>query len=639
MTLLQWIKAYTESDPAGGRVIKISTTLNDDSGVYTASDPAGGRVLKVTLVGGGGGGTSITVVANYSALPAPNTVSGKFYWCENSQGTWWLPGPLGGTYYPNGLYYSNGTTWEYMETPYQATQAEVDAGTNDDKFVTPKTLYNSVQWTTKFDVPAGTSSQYLDGTGTPKDFGSANGSILHGTASGTDTYTVTISGVTSYADGDAYLIRFTNGNTTSCTLDINGLGAIPLFRNNDGFLIGGDIWAGAEMLCVYNSTAANFQCIGTSPNSLFAYVTNAETSAITKGQVVYSFGAQGDRLTVKLANNTSDATSARTLGVVYSDTIGANQKGFILVQGEMHNLTILPTTTYSAGDTLYLGATNGSITKTKPFAPNHLVYVATVITASNGNAGRMYVRVQNGYELDELHDVSAQTPVNKDGLFFNSTTGLWTARQVAATDIDANVSNTEFSYLDGVTSSIQTQLNGKEPTITAGNVRQYYRGDKTFQNYLVIANDGTLYTNTGNTNLNLVASILIPANTYTANSVVYIKILSTKTLTNGAYSVRTYFHTSAGVGGTQMSLSSSSAATQLVMGLERTFQVLVANGTGNGTRGLTGTQNALTEMSAAAWTVQTSAIDWTQAQYLNVYLQNGSALDTSAINSIVLMRF
>ena len=36
----------------------------------------------------------------------------------------------------------------------------------------------------------------------------------------------------------------------------------------------------------------------------------------------------------------------------------------------------------------------------------------------------------------------------------------------AATDIDANVSNTEFGYLDGVTSAIQTQLNGKEATIT-----------------------------------------------------------------------------------------------------------------------------------------------------------------------------
>jgi hypothetical protein len=90
-----------------------------------------------------GGGTNITVVANYSALPDPTTVSGQFYWCESSQGTAWLPGGLGGTYYNSGMYYSNGVSWNFMNVPYQATQSEVNAGTNTDKFVTPSTLSNS----------------------------------------------------------------------------------------------------------------------------------------------------------------------------------------------------------------------------------------------------------------------------------------------------------------------------------------------------------------------------------------------------------------------------------------------------------------------------------------------------------------
>lgn len=45
-----------------------------------------------------------------------------------------------------------------------------------------------------------------------------------------------------------------------------------------------------------------------------------------------------------------------------------------------------------------------------------------------------------------------------------------------------SVSDTEMGYLDGVTSPIQTQLNAKEGTISAGTTSQYYRGDKTFQN-------------------------------------------------------------------------------------------------------------------------------------------------------------
>lgn len=380
---------------------------------------------------GSSGGTSpldITVVANYSALPPANTASGKFYWCQASQGTWWLPGSLGGTYYNKGLYYSNGTTWETVETPYQATQVEVDAGLANDVFVSPNTLFNANQWTTKFDVPTGLTTQYLDGKGVPTDFGSNSGSILKGTASGTDTYTTTISTVSSLADGDAFLIRFLNGNTTGCTLDINGLGAKILYRNNDGALIGGDIWDGAEMLCVYNSTLGGFQCIGTSPNSLFAYITNADSVTITKGQVVYAFGAQGNRMTVKLANNSSDATSAKTFGVVYTSSIAPNQKGIVVVQGELDNLSILPTATWSDGDTIYLNSTSGNITPTKPYAPNHLVYVGTVITASNGNSGRMYVRIQNGYELNEIHDVDliTNTPVNKDILtYVTGTPNLW----------------------------------------------------------------------------------------------------------------------------------------------------------------------------------------------------------------------
>jgi len=252
------------------------------------------------------------------------------------------------------------------------------------------------------------------------------GGVLHGTASGTDTYTVTITGVTAYNDADAYLVRFTNGNTTSATLNINSLGAKGLYRNNDGPIIGGDILAGAEMLCVYNSITDGFQCIGTSPNTLLAYVTNSDTVTLTKGQAVYISGAQGDRVTVERAINTGDSTSAQTIGIVYSTSIGVNQKGIIITQGELDGLNLFPTASWNDGDPIYLNSTLGGLTKTKPYAPNHLVYLGYVITSSNGAAGRMYVKVQNGYELDELHNVDliTTTPVTGHYLYFNGT--LWT---------------------------------------------------------------------------------------------------------------------------------------------------------------------------------------------------------------------
>jgi hypothetical protein len=260
--------------------------------------------------------------------------------------------------------------------------------------------------------------------------GGGGGGILKGTASGTDTYTSTISGITAYNDGDAYLIRFTNGNTTVCTLNINSLGAKTLYRNNDGALIGGDIISGAEMFCIYNSTLNGFQVIGSAPNMLLAYVTNDDSVTITKGQPVYAFSGTGDRLTVKRALNTTDATSAQTVGLVLSTSIAANQKGLIIVNGLLDGLNILPTSTFSDGDAIYLGATAGTITNVKPSAPNHLVYLGFVTTASNGSAGRMYVRVQNGYEFDELHDVKIATPLNNQGIFYNNSNTLWENKAV-----------------------------------------------------------------------------------------------------------------------------------------------------------------------------------------------------------------
>jgi hypothetical protein len=294
-------------------------------------------------------------------------------------------------------------------------------------------MAKKVQFTTN--QPSATTD-YLAADNTWKTIPGGGSGIPKGTTSGTDTYTTTISGVTAYNDGDAYLIRFATGNTTQCTLNINSLGAKDLYRNNNGLLIGGDIVDGAEMFCIYNTTLNGFQVIGTAPNTLLAYVTNADSVTITKGQPVYAFGGTGDRLTVKLAYNTTDATSAQTVGLVLSSSIAANQKGLIIVNGQLDGLSILPTSTYADGDAIYLGATAGTITNVKPSAPNHLVYLGFVTTANNGSAGRMYVRVQNGYELDEIHDVKITSVANNDILKYNSSNSLWENSNALSTKQD-----------------------------------------------------------------------------------------------------------------------------------------------------------------------------------------------------------
>lgn len=75
--------------------------------------------------------------------------------------------------------------------------------------------------------------------------------------------------------------------------------------------------------------------------------------------------------------------------------------------------------------------------------------------------------------------------VNASAAIAFSKMAALTASKVLVSDgsgivIPSAVSSTTLSYLDA-TSSIQTQLDSKQPTITAGTTAQYYRGDKTFQ--------------------------------------------------------------------------------------------------------------------------------------------------------------
>jgi hypothetical protein len=212
-----------------------------------------------------------------------------------------------------------------------------------------------------------------------------------------------------------------NDNITSMTGITGGISSPDFIQFDTGAsatnAVGKLYWDDTQKTLSVGLTADIAADVG---QTLYAYVTNAEATTITKGQPVYMYSAQGDRVSVKLAYNTGDATSAKTLGLCAED-IASGQAGMVLCQGVQDGLNL---GAYTAGDTLYLGATAGTLTATKPYAPNHLVYIGVVERANSGN-GRLYVRVQNGYEMDELHNVSAQNPTNGQVLIYNESTSLW----------------------------------------------------------------------------------------------------------------------------------------------------------------------------------------------------------------------
>jgi hypothetical protein len=460
---------------------------------------------------------------------------------------------------------------------------------------------SSTDWNTfdgKFDVPTGSSNDYLDGTGAIQPFPSLG--MQGGQATGTDTYAVSIGGVTSYNLNDAYAIGFTNANTGASTLNINGLGVVNISKNNVVPIIGGDIAANQQFIVIYDGT--NFQILGVAPNQMFAYVTNADSVTINKGQPVYAFGATGDRMTVKLANNSSEATSSKTIGLVFSSSIGANQKGYIITQGVIDGIN---TNAFNAGDTLYVGNTAGSLTKVLPLAPNHLTRIGIVERANAGN-GQIYVFVQNGFQLDELSDVdiTTVTPVNNDFLVYTTgASNLWKNRSLG--------------------------------NVLGGTTSQYVRGDgslATFPSLPLLYKDLNNQTAvTGVTTNTKVVGVLIPANTITVGAIVEIKARMTKPAGNGLMTLRVYANTADSIvtpAPTLLITAASGNINQNYTGIDRTAIVKSATVT----QTASATSSVLTDASTFQGVVTNSNIDWTAAQYLIFAIQNGSAADATTLS-------
>ena len=181
-------------------------------------------------------------------------------------------------------------------------------------------------------------------------------------------------------------------------------------------------------------------------------------------------GSQGNRLAVKLAQADSDADSATTIGIV-TETIGDNQEGFITTSGNISNIDTTGTKsfggaeTWNAGDILYLDPLHaGYLTNVKPQAPNHTIIVGWVIN-KHQNQGKIFVKVDNGYEIDELHNVKITTVADKDVLIYNNTLGVWENKSILDAGLldGSGTANYLPKWTDSntLTDSILYELSGK----------------------------------------------------------------------------------------------------------------------------------------------------------------------------------
>lgn len=231
--------------------------------------------------------------------------------------------------------------------------------------------------------------------------------------------------------------------------------ALNVSPSGAGFVVGATEW---------NNTLGSSQTLLKGGNvtlkngvDLVARIVNkvVPNTTLTKAayQVVKVSGASGQRLAVDLARANTDLNSADTLGVVI-ETIATNQEGFIITVGQIEDINTtgsLQGETWADGDVLYLSPTTaGKITNVKPNGSNGHIVVIGYVEYSHSSQGKIYVKIMNGWELDELHNVYISSVANNQILTYESATQLWKNKnlnQIVSERRNANnTSNNNINY-------------------------------------------------------------------------------------------------------------------------------------------------------------------------------------------------
>ena len=193
----------------------------------------------------------------------------------------------------------------------------------------------------------------------------------------------------------------------------------------------------------------------TSADKMVTIGRNSTGSTLYAGTVVYISGSTGNRPNYVKAQANAEATSAGTFGVIQAD-IPNNSDGNAVTIGTLSNLDTravathpFTTDTLVDGDTIYLSPTvAGYVTRVKPSAPNHIVYIGKVVRTSPTN-GTIVYRIQNGYELNEIHDVEISSVANNDLIQYDSASLLWKNRSLSTAGIQPTlVSGTNIKTIN-----------------------------------------------------------------------------------------------------------------------------------------------------------------------------------------------
>jgi len=182
-----------------------------------------------------------------------------------------------------------------------------------------------------------------------------------------------------------------------------------------------------------DGTLALTDNINGSPDRIEIYVKCAEVGGVTTGQAVYISGASGGNKLITKALASGESTSSKTIGLVMQN-LAHNGFGYVVTEGRIE--VSLAAGTAAEGDPVWLSPTTaGGLVyglANKPSAPNHMVFLGYITRINGGTIAQIYVKVQNGFELEELHNVAISSPATSHTIFWNGS--RWANRAIGTGD-------------------------------------------------------------------------------------------------------------------------------------------------------------------------------------------------------------
>ncbi len=245
---------------------------------------------------------------------------------------------------------------------------------------------------------------------------------------------VDITGTTGYSTFSSSISTSIGGLSSSiATTDLNQDNRISSLETASGSIrtdfntftssytaVSGSIDSRLDVLEAYSgsqlvpSSSMSFRTLQTD-----VYCKNMSGTQINKGTVVRITGAVGDNPLIGVASLLTEGQSANTLGIA-TENIPNDSFGLVITEGV---LTGVNTDGMTAGQLLFLGA-NGTFTTSYPVAPNHGVRLGEVLRVQQ-QQGSIYVRIDNGSELGEAHDVYDTTTNSSYGDLLVKSGSVW----------------------------------------------------------------------------------------------------------------------------------------------------------------------------------------------------------------------